>query len=301
MKVYELIQRVKDIALISGTDRDTAILANLRLAEWQLYNQHYCWRSLQANIDLTTVASQQYLDIPSDMGLIYSVRQTSHTPYRKLTYIAPQKFHFVVPQPTLYAKTKPTHYSLWGGKFWLFPIPDDAYTLTVYYYKRPTTLKVYSTGTAAVSGTAVTGTNTAFKDNNNVTSGMYFTFQADTDGISYAWTKISSVNSNTSLTLESSYGGATSSGSYICSSEPVFPAEFDLVLIYYAAIIECGRNRELQGMTKFLTDQYNATLAGLINSQLIVPDYVPEADVFAPVETVIGVEHHKFPFIKENP
>ena len=250
-----------------------------------------------------TVAASPYLILPADIGVIYDIRQTSDSPYTKLVYLSPREFHRMVPQPTQYSENKPTHYTWFEGKLWFIPIPDegDTYTLTVYYYRRPTAMKLYSTGTASVSGAAVTGSSTYFSTNANVDAGMFFAFTADTlsDG-SYAWSEIAAVSSATGITLKASYAGGTSTGSYIISSAPTFDEDFVPYIVYQTAFLECGRNRELKETATWLKGMADEQLRGLVIKQTTVPDHDAAARGFRMDDRVLGDDAAKYPFIRGN-
>ncbi len=248
-----------------------------------------------------TFSRNAFSIVPSDMGLIFDMRQMTSSPYAKLDYIHPRKFHALIPQPTVYAEGKPRFYTWWAGRIWWYPIPDSTYTITLYYYKKPTGLKLYSTGTAVVSGAAVTGTSTFFSTNSNVAAGMFFTLTGDilNDG-TYAWAEVGSVGSITALTLKTAYAGGGSGTSYACSSAPIFPAEFDNYLIYAATLMEISRHREMATYAQWLQKELVAFLSGLISNQTKVPDYTPVAQDFGRDPILLGDDYAKFPFIREN-
>jgi hypothetical protein len=372
MKAYELLAQVKDLALISSTGRDNAILQKMALLEQSLYNMEFHWRCLETHTDIytgelmtlnvapatpwavgdtitgvtstktcvitsilstttylvkdrsgtftlgevltngTTTADQgvlyptfadsSYNLVPADIGTVYTVRQMSNSPYDKVRYIQPHKFHEIIPQPTIYASNRPRYYTWFGGKFWWYPIPDDTYTMTLFYYKRPAALKTYAVGTAVVSGGTITGTSTYWLNNANVSAGMYFAYPADvrTDG-TYPWAKISSVGSNTAITLETAYGGATATGAYIISSDMTFSDEFMPYLLYSISMLEGARNRELQQMTAWYQSQIKEQLMGLIQNQTSLPDFIDVVADFSREPMMLGDDYAKFPFITGNP
>ena len=80
----------------------------------------------------------------------------------------------------------------------------------------------------------MTGTETYWLA--NVTAGMYFRIDSIGQGDSSKWHKISSVDSNTQITLSAAYGDAPESGSEytICSAPTALPAEFHEFILYDA-------------------------------------------------------------------
>lgn len=248
-----------------------------------------------------TFAWNNYTNIPSDVGVIFDMRQTSTSSYSKLSYLNPQEFHATIPQPSAYASGTPTFYTWWGGRLWWYPIPDDDYTITMYYYKKPVALKLYSAGTASVVTTAVTGVSTAFLANLNVVAGMYFAFTGDVlSNGTLPWADIASVASATSLTLKSAYTGGASGTSYACSSVVTFPPEFDAYLIYAAALIEAIRFPAMKELRDELKANINEILPGLIRNQTYIPDYTAVMQDFNQGGVMLGADYARFPFIRGN-
>ncbi len=305
-KAYELLTQVKNLALIDDTSQDTIILSFMNNIQWQLYNAHYHWRALESYETTATTASQAYTTVPSNVGVIYDVRQTESSPYAKLRYVTPYKLNLVIPQPSEFSTDKPLYYTWWGGRLWFYPIPNDAYDLTIYYYKKPTNMKAYSTGTASVSGTALTGTSTYWSNNANVDTNMYFAFTADvrSDG-TYPWAAITTVGGNTSITLTSAYTGSTSSGAYVISSANTFPEDFDLCVIYGSVIIMAGRVRELRETAQWLQTQYQQQVTFLAETQTSIPDQTSVVEDFSvdsanfPFTALLG-QGYKYPFIRSD-
>jgi hypothetical protein len=249
-----------------------------------------------------TVSSNNYTNLAADVGIIFTLRQVSSSPYAKVTYIQPHKFHRLIPQPTIYGENQPTYYSWFDGRLWWYPIPDATYTMTMWYYKKPTGLKVYTAGTAAISGTALTGTTTYWSDNANVVTGQYFAFTADVkqDG-TYPWALIKTVTDNTHIVLNAAYQGVTTTGAYAITSDATFSREFDPYLIYTTALLEAGRNRELKEAAGWLKSQSDEQMRGLLMNQTSLPDFIGGTEDFAREPVLLGDDYAKFPFIGENP
>mgnify|MGYP003393476460 FL=1 len=219
--------------------------------------------------------------------------------------MTPSRFHLVVPQPTEFSTEKPLFYTWWGGKLWWYPIPDTSYDMTIYYYRKPTNMKLYSTGTAAISSSVVMGgTNTYWKDNNNVTPGMYFTYASDllSDG-TYSWGLIKTITSNGVGALEDTYTGAgTTAAAYWCSSASTFTEFFDLALIYGTVIMMSASFRELRESTPWFQEQYKECIGALAESQTALPDYKPIAEDFTPLKSRLPItgDAYKYPFIRSD-
>lgn len=370
-KAYELLQQIKDLALISGVTEDNSILRKMNLAQWDIYNAHYPWRDLETTTTVSTTelltldvapstnwavgdtitgatstktcvivdvlttktfnvkdrsgtftlgevlsngtytadqgaanptfSSNAFATAPANMAKLYSLVQDTDSPYTKLRYIPPRKFHTILPQPTLYSVDKPTDYTLFGGKIWFYPIPDTTYDLKLSMYKKPVNMKLYSTGTATHTTITVTGTSTYWLDNSNVDTNMYFAYDADirSDG-TVPWVKIASVAANGTLTTYYAYTGADTTGTYICSSESVFSEEFDTVLIARTLMLMSVRLRELEGLLSWAKENYINGMKSLIAQQQARPDYQPVLENFSSTPILLGAEAAKFPFIMRD-
>jgi hypothetical protein len=306
-KAVELLTQIKDILLISGSTQDPNIIRAMNLVQKQIYNSHYHWRDLEAVTSLVTVASTATVDIPVTTGIIYDVTQTSTSPYGKLTYISPRKFHAIIPQPTQFATNKPIWYTWWGGKLYLYPIPDAVYTLTLYTYNKPLNMKLYATGTASNNGasTTVTGSGTKFKTAANVDTSMFFAYQSDIKSDStYPWSTIATIAADTTMTI-SAYagaGGQAAAEAYYTSSECSYSNDFDLALVYGTAILMSGKMQDQSDTMKWLIQQYDAQIIFLAQTQTSIPDYKPILEDFYVVsrDRGLGDSAYKFPFIRSD-
>ena len=247
--------------------------------------------------------AQAYVDVPSTVAMIYDIRQTSSSPYARLTYVEPSRFHTVIPQPTEYTEQKPVFYTWWGGRIWLYPIPDDAYTLTIFAYLKPTNMKVYTAASATLAtGSAISASSAAFASNANVDTTMFFAYDADirSDG-TYPWSTISAVGSDSSLTI-STYAGAGSSGSATCASSASYTEDFDLALVYGALLQSALKFSEITERIGFIQKEYEVQLKALALTNGKNPEYKPVARDFNMhgERSFLGDYEAKFPFIKEN-
>ena len=252
-----------------------------------------------------TFSSDSYIPAPTDLGILYDLRQTDVSPYAKLTYLTPQKFHSLIPQPTEFAEGSPLYYTWWGGRLYFYPIPDQSYDLTAFYYKKPTNMKLYSTVTAAHSGITWTGTTTFWLNNLNVVAGMFVAYQADvlSDG-TYPWAKVAGVTTNTALTTTLAYTGASGATTvaYWANSESTFTDFFDLALIYGATIMMGATFREIRESSPWFQEQYKEQLAGLAEAQVSIPDQRGIVEDFTPVapQPNLTGQEYKYPFIRSS-
>ena len=250
-----------------------------------------------------TVSANSYITLPTDVESIYTLRQTSDSPYEKLIYVPVPKFHELIPEPTDFASGSPTHYTWFDGKLWLFPIPDDTYTLSLYYYKRPTNCKIYTAGTSLHSSTTVTGTSTFFSTNANVDTAMFYAYQADirSDG-TFPWSTISAVTSVTAMTIATYTGGSGASAvAYACSSALSFPEQFDWLVKVIASMLVAGKAREDEKFVAWLMEEEKRTMGSLIGRDSFKPDYIPILEDFRVSRApLLSGNAYAYPFIMRD-
>jgi predicted peroxiredoxin len=129
----------------------------------------------------------------------------------------------------------------------LNPPPKTAKVYPYEYIPRISPMKEYTVGTVVATNASATviGTSTYFTA--NVSAGMYFRVDGVGQGDSSKWYKISSVDSNTQLTLESVYSDSTESGvEYtVCSAPTSFPPEFHEFILYEAVAVAGATNADV--------------------------------------------------------
>lgn len=91
------------------------------------------WPFLEGFVPSTnTVAGSNVLSLPSDLGKIISIRET--TTMVKLDFVSRRAFERDVADPT--TPGKPTEYTLIGLEtIQLYPVPDAIYSMSLYYAK----------------------------------------------------------------------------------------------------------------------------------------------------------------------
>lgn len=119
------------------------------------------------------------------------------------------------------------------------PPPQTAKVYVYEYIPKLAPMKEYTVGTVAVTNgsTTVTGTSTLFTA--NVAAGQYFRIDSVGQGDSSKWYTISSVDSNTQLTLTAAYSDVADSGvDYtVCSAPTSLPSEFHEFILYDAVSV----------------------------------------------------------------
>lgn len=118
--------------------------------------------------------------------------------------------------------------------------PGTADILKYQYIPQLTTLTEYTTGTVTfTTGTGVTGSGTSWLANVNTAANTYYIRNdADGTGSSSKWVKISSVGTDTSITLSSAWGYTSGAGqTYTISEISKWPARFDDAILYKTCLI----------------------------------------------------------------
>ncbi len=93
---------------------------------------------LETTGSAATVDGTAYVSVPSDCLQIMEVfDETNDT---RLSWLAHPEYVSREDRGDTTAEGKPTHWIRSGERIYLYPTPDDAYTLTVHYRKRPTEL-----------------------------------------------------------------------------------------------------------------------------------------------------------------
>lgn len=100
---------------------------------------------LQYIATASTVAGQRTYQFPSGFRSIFDIRlglSTTDINTRKLTMVQPETMDRQIPAPDVYAQTYPWFYVPYMNTetFELFPLPDQAYLMTLRYSTMPTAL-----------------------------------------------------------------------------------------------------------------------------------------------------------------
>lgn len=180
----------------------------------------------------STVADQQFYHYPPGLGKIESVQINiggrDYTP----EIVENESTWKWINSVTFNSSTFPVYMFPRRDDFGIWPIPQDAYTITFNgnYMPKDMVNDDYITGTVVVSQntTVVTGTDTVF-----TASMIGRWFKADDNG---DWYRISTFTSTTVIGLESSFEGASVSGStFIIAESPEIPMELHEYIPYKAA------------------------------------------------------------------
>lgn len=187
----------------------------------------------QATKTASTVAAQQYYSYPPGIVNIEDAVITVGSVKYPLEVINNQRNWDLLNAITVQATAIPQFVFPRRDDFGIWPIPQDAYTITLNYHIRDRNLAVedYTTGTVTVTNasTTLTGDSTTF------TAGMvgrWFEVTSTTSADYGYWYRIAGFTSTTVLTLEQSWQGTTAGTlSYRIGQCPEIPEEGHIVLL----------------------------------------------------------------------
>jgi len=187
----------------------------------------------QKTVTTTTVAAQQYYHYPQGVRNIESVVVTIGTVRYPTTVVNAQWMwdwlNAIQVQPTAI----PQFIFPRRDDFGIYPIPQNAYTMTFNYHYRDRALTVddYSTGTAEVTNGSTTVTLTTGVTAASMAGRFFEITDTSNTGQGYMY-RISAVPSGATLTLENGYEGATGSTlTYRIGEVPEFPEEGHIILV----------------------------------------------------------------------
>lgn len=180
----------------------------------------------------STVADQQYYHYPPDLGEIESIKVTIGDHDYILEPINSQAVWDQINSITLAVDAFPRYFFPRKSDFGMYPIPQDAYTMTMVYTPKNSYLVAedYTAGTVTVTNNSatVTGSGTTFT---SAMVGRYFSVTNDGK-----WYKIKTFSSTTSIVLETVYEGASAAGeAYTIGESYEFPEELHSLPAYYSA------------------------------------------------------------------
>lgn len=180
---------------------------------------------------MTTVASQQYYQYPQGTGRVEAIVVTIGSVQYPLTTIYSQKqwdtLNAIQIQPTAI----PQFMFPRRDDFGIWPIPQDAYTMTFNRHIRLRNLSTedYTTGTVTMTNASatVTGAGTTFT---NTMEGKWLCITSDADGYGY-WYRIATYTSATVIVLEKVWEGDTAAtlAFKVCET-PEIPEEGHIIL-----------------------------------------------------------------------
>ena len=252
---------------------------------------------------MTAVVDQQYYAYPPGLNRIDTVtidNDTSIPPLRVVNSQVEWDRMNSFPQTS----GIPTHIFMRARDFGIYPIPGDAYTMTLVgrFYPRAMSADDYVTGTVAiVNGTqALAGTSSVWTSS---MTGRYFSQTDSNSGIAIGeFYRVGAFSSITSLSLENNFGESSLSGStYLIGETPDLPEELHEFIPYRVAAVYYGtRRRDKRAaqdyMNFYWTGDFKNTLRkGVIEGGLLgfMQDYAKNgSDNTAILDQNEPVRHH---------
>lgn len=200
----------------------------------------------EASTTIPTVAQQQFYNLPYDYSKLKTFTitqgQLRWTPTEILSREDWDRLN-VFP----YYSDIPNNYFIYNNQLGIWPIPSTtANTITFNYKRRVTDLSItdYTTGTvSATNGNAtITGSGTSFLTTFLPASGTVLPLNLwlkitppSGDG---NWYQVSSITSNTSITLVNTYQGISTSGaSFVIGQLPLLLEDYHDLLVYRVLMI----------------------------------------------------------------
>lgn len=201
------------------------------------------WPFLEASSTVSTVASQQFYNLPFDYSQLIDCTLTLGTVVYRPREITNRKDWDFINNTTSVTSNIPQFFFTFNNQIGLWPIPSSAITdgLTLNYKKNVRDIAVadYTTGnivSIANEGTAVVGSSTSWTSQMD---GRFIriTLSNTANTGDNVWYQIDSVQSTTALTLARPYNGSSisaGSAAYTIGDCMVIPEKYQRAPVYYA-------------------------------------------------------------------
>lgn len=238
-------QYLRNIGKAGSTD--ATILADFKLNLGQRYQMMLAKMGdymTQIPKTASTVVNQQYYHYPSGIVNIETATINLGTYTAPLEVINSQHNWDILNSIQIQASAVPQFIFPRRDDFGIWPTPQGVYTINFNYHWRDRNMNIadYTAGTvtATNNSTTITGSGTTWT---NAMVGRWFVINdATAPGQGY-WYRIAAFSSTTSLTLETSFEGTTSTGvTYQIAQVPELPEEGHICLVdgatsdYYAGL-----------------------------------------------------------------
>lgn len=213
-----------DTTLIADFKRNLGTRYQLLLAE---FNSYLTTKTQTAS----TVAAQQYYHYPPGIVSVEDVYITIGDVKYPLDIVNSEHQWNIFNALTVQASAIPSLIFPRRDDFGIYPIPQDAYTITFSYHLRDRNLLTadYTTGTVTVTqnDATITHSSTGF------VAGMVGRwFQVTTNNQDAYWYRIASFTSTSAMELESVYEGASGAGlAFNIAETPEIPEELHELLV----------------------------------------------------------------------
>lgn len=101
-------------------------------------NEDWPWLQARTTASITTSSSTKTVTIPSDFKSVVTLLVTVNSAKYELYQRTQKEIEELYYDESL--TEIPLRYAIWDGNFYLYPIPDDTYVLTLDYYQELTEL-----------------------------------------------------------------------------------------------------------------------------------------------------------------
>jgi hypothetical protein len=225
------------------------------------------WDFLEKTMSISTVAAQQFYDLPGDylktVTLTVTIGSTKYTPKE-----SPSRQHWDYLNSNSNSSDIPQFFFIFNGQLGIWPTPSSsiASAITLTYRRNVPDLSLadYTTGTItsiANGANALVGSGTSWTaamigrylriDQSNTTAN-------NGDG---RWYEIDTYSSATALGLKRNYVGATlaaSSATYTIGQMPILPEAYHMMPVYNAASVYFITKNIDQGRSQKFQEKYDA-------------------------------------------
>ena len=227
----------------------------------------------ESSISIPTVANQQFYNLPYNFSQLKDITITQGTlKWTPKEIFTREDWDRLNPFP--YYSDIPNNFFIWNGQIGIFPIPaTTANTLTFNYKIRvpDLTFADWTTGTATMtnaSATVALATATGLLANYLPSAGSVLNLnlwlKATAPNGDNNWYRISSIESDTSLTLLNTYQGTTKVGcNYTIGQMPLLLEDYHDLLVYRPLMIYFSTIVDNTTRQKEFTDLYNEGIAKL--------------------------------------
>jgi len=200
---------------------------------------------LEGSLYSSTVASQQFYELPNNFGRLNNVTVTISTTKHSPKLITTREQWDLLNMSGTPTSDIPEFYYIFNKEIGFFPIPASATTDAIYiqFHKnfRDLTLADYTTGTItsiANGGTAVVGSGTVWTAK---MAGMWIriTDSSTANTGDGEWYEVESVTSNTALVLKMPYQGITiaaGTGAYTIGQVSELPEDMQILPVFEALV-----------------------------------------------------------------
>lgn len=201
------------------------------------------WNFREATHTASTVASQQFYNLPARASRVYTPLVTIGTTQYTPDEIRTREEWDRLNQTTSVLSDTPEYFFIFGGQYGFYPTPSgataNAISLPYLQTHKDLTIADYTTGTITSidnGATTVTGSSTVWTDK-FATRYIRITDSDSENTGDGVWYEISSITSTTVLEIKAPYQGPTLSAAtaaYTIGQVSIIPEDFQILPVYRA-------------------------------------------------------------------